>query len=216
MRQTCAYDSVRKLGVFTDAGGSDWYDRDAWYLGVSAGLLFGGEPDDRPAAVMPAEPAPAPAAPEPAPPPPPDPDVDGDGVLNADDACPDTAVGRPVDARGCELPAEIALPDVRFQTNSDELEAGAEASLDAAAATLLQNPGVLAEVAGYTDDRGDAAYNRDLSERRAKRVRNYLVVRGVPAGQLTWRGYGESEPIADNSTSERCRQNRRVILRLLQ
>ncbi len=61
----------------------------------------------------------------------------------------------------------IALPDVRFQTSSDRLRAGAESSLNAAAETLLENPALAVEVAGYTDNRGDAQFNLRLSERRS-------------------------------------------------
>ena len=103
----------------------------------------------------------------------------------------------------------------RFETNSDRLRPGAERTLNDAADTLIRNPNLLTEVAGYTDSRGDANYNRGLSERRAKTVRDYLINHGVDANQLTWRGYGESNPIANNETAEGREQNRRVVLRIL-
>ena len=146
----------------------------------------------------------------------PDPDLDGDGVLNEVDDCPDTAAGAAVDRRGCVLQAEIQLPDVRFETNSDRLKPGAENTLNEAADTLMRNPGLLTEVAGFTDSRGDANYNRGLSERRAKTVRDYLINRGVDASRLSWRGYGESNPIDDNETAEGRERNRRVVLRILE
>ncbi|MBT8090061.1 MAG: OmpA family protein, partial [Gammaproteobacteria bacterium] len=197
-------------------GEFDFYDRDAWYAGISAGLLFGPKPDSRPYVAPPApEPAPEPE-PAPLPKPMPNPDTDGDGVLNERDQCPNTRPGAVVDGRGCEVQAEIKLPDVRFETNSDRLRPGAEPTLNDAADTLIRNPSLLTEVAGYTDSRGDANYNRGLSERRAKTVRDYLINQGVDANQLTWRGYGESNPIADNETAEGREQNRRVVLRILQ
>ena len=85
-----------------------------------------------------------------------------------------------------------------------------------AAATLIRNPGLVTEVAGYTDDRGNAEYNRGLSERRAKTVRDYLIDQGVDASQLTWRGHGENDPVADNDTPEGREMNRRVVLRILE
>lgn len=196
-------------------GDVDFYDRDAWYAGISLGLLFGPKPDTRPIIEPPPAEEPEPA-PEPAPKPAPDPDADRDGVLIGWDQCPDSAAGATVDARGCEVPAEIQLPDVRFETNSDRLRPGAERSLNDAAQTLIRNPELLTEVAGHTDSRGDATYNRGLSERRAKTVRDYLIDRGVDANQLTWRGYGESNPIADNETTEGRESNRRVVLRILE
>ena len=69
-------------------------------------------------------------------------------------------------------------------------------------------------VAGYTDDRGNEDYNRGLSERRAKTVRDFNINGGVDAERLSWRGYGESEPIADNGTAEGRFLNRRVVLRI--
>jgi len=192
---------------------ADFYDRDAWYAGVAVGFLFGPEPDPRPATPPPVQRDPEPAPPAPAPPP--DPDADIDGVLNEQDQCPDTAPGVAVDARGCYVQAEIELPDVRFETNSDRLRPGAERSLNDAAETLIRNPGLVTEVAGYTDSRGDASYNRGLSERRAKTVRDYLISKGVAEDRLTWRGYGEDNPIADNETEQGREQNRRVVLRIL-
>lgn len=198
-------------------GDVDFYDRDAWYAGVSVGLFFGPKPDSRPYVAPAPAPKPAPV-PEPAPPPKPlpNPDTDGDGVLNERDQCPNTPAGASVDGRGCELKAEIRLPDVRFETNSDRLRPGAERTLNDAADTLIRNPNLLTEVAGYTDSQGDANYNRGLSERRAKTVRDYLINRGVNANKLTWRGYGENNPIADNETAEGREQNRRVVLRILE
>ena len=87
--------------------------------------------------------------------------------------------------------------------------------MNEAAETLLRNPGLIVEVGGHTDSQGNADYNRGLSERRAKTVRDYLIGRGVDADRLTWRGYGEEQAIADNATAEGRDQNRRVVLRIL-
>jgi outer membrane protein OmpA-like peptidoglycan-associated protein len=198
-------------------GDVDFYDDDAWYAGISIGGHFGSNPISQPATPpsVVKEPAPPPP-PEPAPEPSPDPDADGDGVLIGFDRCPETRPDATVDVRGCEIKEEIKLPDVRFETNSDRLRAGAERTLNDAAATLMRNPAVVVEVAGYTDSRGDDNYNRGLSERRAKTVRDYLLARGVNSNQMTWRGYGESDPIATNETAEGRELNRRVVLIILQ
>ena len=84
-----------------------------------------------------------------------------------------------------------------------------------AAATLNQYPELHIEVAGHSDDVGDAAANAGLSERRARTVRHFLIEYGVAEERLTFKGYGESQPIADNSTAEGRATNRRVELRLV-
>lgn len=72
------------------------------------------------------------------------------------------------------------------------------------------------EIAGHTDEQGDAAYNQGLSQRRADAVRSYLTSKGVDASRLSGAGYGETQPVADNTTSEGRAQNRRVELRVTQ
>jgi OOP family OmpA-OmpF porin len=232
------YDADRKPWFVR--GDVDWYDRDAWYLGVAVGRHFGSRADTRPRVTVVPEPQP-----EPEPVAPTDSDGDGvmdtddqcpntprgsivdasgcpvpvdtdeDGVLDDDDECPGTAPGVTVDPRGCEVGAEIRLQGVKFETNSDVLLTNAAILIEDAARTLVKNPSLRVEVAGYTDDRGDAAYNQGLSERRAKTVRDYLVTIGVDEDRLTWRGYGENDPIADNATPEGREQNRRVVLRII-
>ena len=65
-------------------------------------------------------------------------------------------------------------------------------------------------VGGYTDSQGDAAYNMDLSQRRARAVRDYLVARGIAADRVTAQGFGLTMPIGDNATPEGRANNRRV------
>ena len=142
-------------------------------------------------------------------------DSDGDGVKDSADQCPNTPRGTRVDFQGCEIKAVIELRGVNFETNSDRLLEGATERLDQAAATLRQNSDLQVEVAGHTDSDGAAAYNESLSERRARAVRNYLVNAGANGDNLTVRGYGESQPIADNTTAVGKAANRRVELRIL-
>jgi OOP family OmpA-OmpF porin len=109
----------------------------------------------------------------------------------------------------------IELPEVTFRTNSDILLDGAAASLDAAALTLLDNPDRVVEVAGHTDSQGDSGINAELSQNRAVAVRDYLIARGVAPSRITARGYGDTEPVADNATAAGRAANRRVELRVL-
>jgi len=141
-------------------------------------------------------------------------DSDGDGVVDRIDQCPNTRPGAQVDVRGCEIREEIRLPGVNFESNSDRLLPGAENVLRDAAESLQRNPSIRVEVQGHTDSDGAAEYNEGLSERRAATVRDYLINQGVAPERLTVRGYGESEPIADNATADGKAQNRRVVLRV--
>lgn len=142
-------------------------------------------------------------------------DRDQDGVLDADDRCPNTAAGARVDSGGCAIPAVIRLEGVNFSTDSSELDAQARATLDQAAQYLAQNRSISAEVAGHTDDLGDAGYNQQLSQRRAESVMAYLVSKGISADRLTAVGYGEAQPAASNDTESGRSMNRRVELRIL-
>jgi len=113
-------------------------------------------------------------------------------------------------------PAPVAktyvIEGVNFATASAALTSGAEIKL-AEAAKGIKESNAKYEVAGYTDSRGSDQYNMGLSDRRANSVRNDLIKRGVPAAQLTARGYGESGPVASNDTEAGRAANRRVEIR---
>lgn len=141
-------------------------------------------------------------------------DSDNDGVVDRLDECPNSAPGVQVDIKGCEIKEEIRLQGVNFESNSDRLLPGAESVLTDAAATLRKNPSIEVEVAGHTDSDGAADYNEGLSARRAQTVYDYLADNGVATDRMTVRGYGESQPIADNTTATGKAQNRRVLLRI--
>lgn len=197
----------------------DWFDvdkGDLWAVNLGAEYLFGRKaaPAEAPAPEPAAQPAPEPmAAAEPAPQPEPPAapaDSDGDGVADGADDCADTPEGATVDDRGCEV--EIVLRGVTFEYDSSELTAESTTQLDAVAETLKKRGQFNVEVAGHTDSIGPDEYNQDLSDRRANAVRDYLIERGVDAGQLTAVGYGESQPVAPNETADGRDQNRRVSL----
>jgi OmpA-OmpF porin, OOP family len=142
-------------------------------------------------------------------------DDDGDNVVNHLDECPNTLADAAIDARGCEIPSTVELRGVTFASNSDRLLTGAERVLDDAIAWLKNNPHLAVEVAGHTDSDGAAATNLVLSERRALTVHDYLIRGGISPSRLNARGYGESEPLADNTSAEGKAENRRVELRIL-
>ncbi len=141
-------------------------------------------------------------------------DNDNDGVVDHRDDCLFTKSGARVDIKGCEISDIINLPGVNFESGVDLLLPGTEYLLQTAADTLNQHPDLQIEVAGHTDDVGNADLNQGLSMRRAKTVRDYLIQFGVDESRLTFKGYGEAQPITDNATADGRAVNRRVELRL--
>ena len=102
---------------------------------------------------------------------------------------------------------------ILFDTGKSEIEPQSTPTLKSIAATLKAHPDLAIEVQGHTDDVGTAASNLKLSQARADAVRQTLVSDyGVPATQLKAKGYGDTKPIASNSTPEGRANNRRVVL----
>jgi outer membrane protein OmpA-like peptidoglycan-associated protein len=108
----------------------------------------------------------------------------------------------------------IVLRGINFDFDKSTIKPEFEGVLDAGVEALNENPGVRVQVAGYTDSVGTDAYNQGLSERRANAVKDYLASHGVDASRLTAVGFGETNPVADNSTADGRAQNRRVELNI--
>ncbi|HGO5822986.1 TPA: OmpA family protein [Mannheimia haemolytica] len=112
-----------------------------------------------------------------------------------------------------EVLADMSLSkldlDIMFATASSDISPRYFRRLNALAQYIVENKRT-GEIAGYTDNVGDAAANQKLSEERANAVRNYLIKQGVPAESLTAIGYGQENPVADNSTEEGRTKNRRI------
>jgi OOP family OmpA-OmpF porin len=102
------------------------------------------------------------------------------------------------------------LIGVNFDFNSSKLKGEAFPILYDAVKTLLKNPDIKVEIAGYCDYIGSDAYNKKLSERRAETVKDYLESKGVAAARLTAVGYGKTDFVADNKTAEGRAMNRRI------
>lgn len=107
-----------------------------------------------------------------------------------------------------------ALPSVRFESDSDALTLDSHPTLDRLARVLLSSAKLKLLIRAYTDDTGDEAYNRALSQRRALAVKAYLASKGVPPPSVRCRGYGSQDPVADNDTEEGRAKNRRVEFRV--
>jgi len=109
----------------------------------------------------------------------------------------------------------VVLKGVNFCFDCDTLSSEAKAILDGDAMAIVKHhPNATFEVAGHTDAIGSETYNQSLSQRRASNVRAYLVQQGVEPSRMTAVGYGESQPVADNSTEAGRAENRRVELRI--
>lgn len=109
----------------------------------------------------------------------------------------------------------VALPSgILFDVDKDQVKPEAQNSLVTAADVLIKYPDTYVTVEGHTDSTGSHEYNQGLSERRAMRVQDVLLRSGVPPVRLSVRGYGETDPIADNSTPEGRQLNRRVQLEI--
>jgi len=108
----------------------------------------------------------------------------------------------------------VALPSgILFDLGKDALKPGAKESLGNAAVTLKDSQTNIV-IQGHTDSTGSDAVNQPLSERRANRVRDFLISRGVPASRMTAVGYGSSRPAVPNDTEVNRALNRRVQLEI--
>src|SRR5436190_21351 len=145
--------------------------------------------------------------------------------------CPPAPPGSQVDANGCLIlfapeagrsptpgappRPTLILTGVNFETGRSALTRDSYMVLDAVAASLLANPEIRIEIAGYTDSTGTKFSNLRLSQSRAVAVRFYLARKGVTPARMTAKGYGSSGYIAPNSTVAGRAQNRRVELHKL-
>ena len=159
----------------------------------------------------------------------PDPDNDKDAILDADDACPNEpeVLNGVDDQDGCPdegvsrvrvTKEKIEILDkVFFETNKATIKPVSYAILNEVALVLVRNPNLRrVRVEGHTDDQGKDAYNLQLSQRRVDSVLAYLVNQGVAADRLEARGFGETQPIADNKSAQGRAENRRVEFRIME
>ena len=113
-------------------------------------------------------------------------------------------------ARETERGMVLTLGDVLFEVNEAALAPGARGTVDQIAAFLNKYPERTAIVEGHTDSMGDDGYNLSLSRERARSVRAALMARGVDGSRIGTEGYGETVPVASNTSSTGRQQNRRV------
>lgn len=147
------------------------------------------------------------------------PDTDGDGIDDSRDRCP--TVAGPVDSQGCpgisaqdRETLDLAMRAVQFDTGRATIKSESFSILNQIADIMSRYPSYNLMVNGHTDNVGSAGSNLSLSERRAKACHDYLLTRGLSQNRVNYAGYGETKPIADNSTLSGRALNRRVEFQL--
>jgi outer membrane protein OmpA-like peptidoglycan-associated protein len=149
----------------------------------------------------------------------PEPDNDKDQVPDLEDQCPNEPGVVGGDKPGCPKKPSLVIvtekeikitQQIHFEFNKDKIRPESYPILDAVVEVLQQNAKIKLEVQGHTDNKGSAALNKGLSERRAASVVKYLVAKGISPDRLISKGYGMERPIVPNDTEQNRALNRRV------
>jgi outer membrane protein OmpA-like peptidoglycan-associated protein len=114
-----------------------------------------------------------------------------------------------------EANASVVLKNIFFEVNQFDLKPASQIELDDVVKLLKENPLVFIQISGYTDNVGKPADNLLLSENRAKSVVNYLRSKGIDPKRLSYKGFGETEPVSPNTTEAGRAQNRRTALKVV-
>lgn len=109
-------------------------------------------------------------------------------------------------------PGTFVLENIFFEVNKWDLKSNSIIELDKVCKMLNLNPEVTIEISGHTDDVGDDNSNLILSENRAKSVVDWLFEKGIDPIRMTYKGFGETQPIVENSNEENRAKNRRTEL----
>ena len=118
---------------------------------------------------------------------------------------------RTVRLRKLEVGTSKILRNIYFDFDKATFKDESYSELNKLETMMAQNPGMIIEISGHTDNIGAKAYNLDLSQRRANAVKDFLVNKGIDARRINARGYGEERPLASNDDEREGREiNRRV------
>ena len=109
----------------------------------------------------------------------------------------------------------IVLQNVYFDFDSYELKQESESEIENAYQMLVDNPSIIVEIAGHTDNIGSVAYNLELSTKRANIIYQELIKKGIEATRITYKGYGQHSPKTSNDSDESRQSNRRIEFRVL-
>jgi len=123
---------------------------------------------------------------------------------------PDSTYIKNIQLQPIAVNATASLKNIQFDLKSIELKPVSLTELDKLLQLMNDNPTVHVQISGHTDNIGSDADNLTLSTNRAKAVASYLISKGIAANRLTWKGYGATKPVADNTTEEGRAKNRRT------
>jgi outer membrane protein OmpA-like peptidoglycan-associated protein/tetratricopeptide (TPR) repeat protein len=124
----------------------------------------------------------------------------------------DTAFHIDIPLQPIETNAAIVLKNIFFDPNEYAVKPESGAELNAVVQLMKDNPTLHIQINGHTDNSGKPAENKTLSENRARAVTNYLIARGIASARLSFKGFGDTQPVADNATPEGKAKNRRTEL----
>ena len=128
---------------------------------------------------------------------------------------PDSTYEKNIPLQPIEVNASIILKNIFFETNKFQLDPKSQAELDKIIQLLTENPTLKIEISGHTDNVGKPSDNLSLSNNRAKSVVTYLIGKGIVSQRLVAKGYGETKPVAGNTTEEGRAKNRRTELKVI-
>jgi outer membrane protein OmpA-like peptidoglycan-associated protein len=146
-------------------------------------------------------------------------DADHDGIPDEEDKCPNLAGTKEND--GCPVvkpeivkKVDLAVKQIFFDFASDVILEKSFPALNEVVAVLKQDADIKIKIEAHSDNRGTSGRNMYWSKKRAKAVADYFIAKGIDAERIHFKGYGDTQPIADNSTEEGRAKNRRVEIKL--
>jgi outer membrane protein OmpA-like peptidoglycan-associated protein/tetratricopeptide (TPR) repeat protein len=127
----------------------------------------------------------------------------------------DSSYEKNIPLQPLEVNATVVLNNVFFDVKKFDLKPESQIELDKLVQLLKDNPSLRIQISGHTDNVGKPADNFTLSNNRAKAVVNYLIEKGITTQRLLAKGFGETQPVADNKTEEGRAKNRRTEMKVI-
>ena len=114
-----------------------------------------------------------------------------------------------------EANASVVLNNIFFDVNKFDIKPESQVELDKIVQLMNDNPTIKIQIAGHTDNVGKPAENLALSNNRTKTVVSYLINKRISPQRLSYKGFGETQPVADNKTDEGRAKNRRTEMKVV-